>query len=88
MAAGGTLTFYAMVKEPPKDRNEYGETYVVLKDHLCPNCPVEEASVRWVSEPSVVGCQDMSRGIRTSDIRVNSLFYETMTWDFMVCHHV
>ena len=39
------LTFYAMVEEPPKDRSEYYNTYAVLKDHLCPNGPVEEPSI-------------------------------------------
>jgi hypothetical protein len=39
------LTFYAEGEEPPKEVNEYNETYVVLEDHLCPNRPVEEAGV-------------------------------------------
>ena len=39
------LTSYAEVKEPPKERSEHDKTYVVLEDHLRPNCPVEEAGV-------------------------------------------
>jgi hypothetical protein len=48
----GMLTSYAMVKELPKENNKYDETRVVLEDQLCPNGPIEEASVRWVPEPA------------------------------------
>jgi len=53
----GTLTSYAVVEESPKDRSKQDKTYVVLEDHLCPNCPVEEASVRRMSKPPAVECQ-------------------------------
>ena len=48
------LTSYAVVEEPPKEDSEYCKTHMILEDHLRPNCPIEEASVRWVPEPPVV----------------------------------
>lgn len=84
----GTLTSYTVVEESPEDRNEHDETYVVLEDHLCPNCPVEEAGVRRVSKPPVVECKDAWRGDGTSYIRVYTLFHETVAHNFMVCYHV
>ena len=45
------LTSYTEVEELPKEGSEYDKTHMVLEDHLCPNCPVEEASIRWVPQP-------------------------------------
>jgi len=85
----GALTSHAIVKESPKHTSEHDETYMVLEDHLRPNCPVEEASVGRVSQPTVVKCQDaLGDGGGTSHIRIYSLFHETMARDFMVCYHV
>ena len=84
----GTLTSYAEVEEPPKHEDEYDETYVVLEDHLRPDCPVEEPGVRRVSEPPVVKRQETFWGSRTSFIRVYTLFHEPMARNLMVCYHV
>ena len=89
MPARGALTSYAVVEEPPEEGSEYDETYMVLEDHLCPNCPIEETSVRRMSKPPKVGCQDTpGEGTRTSHIRVYSLFHKTMACNFIVCYHV
>lgn len=82
------LTSYAVVEEPPKEDGEYGETYMVLEDHLRSNCPIEEASVRWVPEPPVVWCWCTRRRTTTGDIRVYTLFHEPMALDFVKRHHV
>lgn len=83
---GGSLTEYALVEEPPKDKSEYDETYVILEDHLCPDGPIEEPSIRRVSKPPATEYQSVLRGTRTSDIRVYTLLHETMARDLVVCN--
>ena len=57
----GLLTSYAVVEKPQKERSKYDKARVVLEDHLGPDCPVEEAGVRWVSEPPEIECEDHVR---------------------------
>lgn len=82
------LTYYAVVEEPPKENTKYDETHMVLEDHLRSDCPIEEASVRRVSEPAKAECRYIFGRTIRGNIPIYTLFDEPMTLDFFVGHHV